>query len=445
VGTDERPGLALVSLPEPTITVWFGLEYDSGDLFTLNDTTKGVLDSATYVLAGDVGTQVSADSYYVSVSRGRSRELDEFEAGTCRVSLRNFERTFDPYSAVYLTDDNGVILTDDDGEYLVAEGSIVSDLMTPGKRMTIAIYGQTIFDGTIDDWSLRYESGGGADADFSAIDGLGMLARKEFDEWTTTGGQTAGPRISAVLNRDEVAFPFTRNIGTGVSTLQADLVTWGSNVLNYIQLVSKSDNGRTYASRSNVLTFDDRHSTIGSAPLVAFADDGSGIPFTDATLDVGSELLFNRVGVDREGGTLQTSSDATSQGLYGVRTLNLGGLLMDTDAQSEDMADFLLSFYKDPTARVAGLTVNVSGLADDSERADVCRLDLGGVVSVRFQPLGIYGVIEQTSVVEGIDHSMSYAGPHIVSLRLSPVSQTGVFILDDEVSGVLDTGGVLAF
>jgi hypothetical protein len=434
-----------MSPPEPTITVWFGIEYDSGDLFTLNDTTKGVLDSVTYTLAGDVGTQVDTDAYGLSVSRGRSRELDEFEAGTCRVSLRNFDRTFDPYSAVYLTDDNGVILTDDDGIYLIAEGSTLSEYITPGKRVTIAIYGQTIFDGTIADWNLRYEPGGGADADFSAVDALGTLARKEFDEWTTTGGETAGPRITAILNRGEVNFPFTRNIGTGVSTLQADTVTWGSNVLNYLQLVTKSDNGRTYASRSNVLTFRDRHSTIGTTPTVAFADDGSGIPFTDANLAVGSELLFNRIGVDREGGILQTSSDATSQGLYGVRTLNYGGLLMDSDAQSEDMADFMLGFYKDPTARVGSLTINVSGLDTEAERADVCRLDIGDVVSVRFQPLGMYGVIEQMSVVEGVDHSMSYAGPHIITLHLSPVSQTGVFILDDEVSGVLDTGGFIAY
>ncbi len=433
-----------MSVPTPTITVWFGIEYDSGNLFTLDDPVKGVLDSA-YTLAGDVGTQVDASAYYLTISRGRSRELDEFEAGTCRVSLRNRDRMFDPFSAVFLTDENDTILTDDDGNYLISEGSTLSEHIVPGKRVTISIYGQTIFDGTIDDWDLRYEPAGGADAGFAAYDALGALARMEFDEWTTTGGETAGPRITAILNRGEVGFPYNRDIGTGISTLQADTVSWGSNVLNYIQLVSKSDLGRTYASRTNALTFRDRHSTIGSQPTVAFADDGSGLPFVDISLDVGSELLYNRVGIDREGGILQTSSDATSQGLYGVRTLNYGGLLMDSDTQSEDMADFLLAFYKDPTARVGSITVNVTGLDSDIDRADVCRLDIGDVVTVTFQPRGVYGTIDETLVVEGVDHLMPYGGPHLVTLHLSPVAQTGVFILDDPVSGVLDTGGVLAF
>ena len=47
-----------------------------------------------------------------------------------------------------------------------------------------------IFTGTIEDWNLDWTVNGDAVASFVAVDALGDLARKDFDEWTTTAGQT---------------------------------------------------------------------------------------------------------------------------------------------------------------------------------------------------------------------------------------------------------------
>lgn len=413
-------------MTSPIVRVYFGLEYAPGSIGVYDDSVRGVYDDPTYLYADvdGAGVEVQTDGMYVSIRRGRARELDEFEAGTCEVSLYNFARTYDPFNTA---------------------GTYYGDLV-PGKRVDIEMYGQLIFAGTIEDWNLEWDVDGMATASFLAVDALGVLARKDFDAWTTTASQTAGPRINDILNRPEVAFGANRSIGTGISTLQGDNVTWGSRVLAYCQLVSRSDWGRFYASRQNLITFDDRVSLVGASTALTFADDGTGIPFHGVTTEVGAELLYNRVGIDRFSGTLQTANDTASQSAYGVRALSLTELLMDSDAESEQMANYLCSVYKDPTPRVSSVTVK---LGDDihltgADQAAVASLDMGDIVGVKWTPLSIGSAIDDTFVVEGIDHDITVQ-EHEVTIRLSPVFQQAAAIYDDAVWGVYDSDSVYSF
>ena len=280
--------------------------------------------------------------------------------------------------------------------------------LVPGKRVNVAVWGQTVFDGTAEDWNNEWSVDRDASATLFAIDGLGDLAMREFDEWTTTS-QTAGPRLTASLNRGEVNYGINRDFDTGASTLQSDVVTWGSNVLNYCQLVAKSDAGRFFATRENVLRFMDRHALLNPQSAVEFRDDGTGVAFHGIETQVGAELLFNRVGVDREGGTLQTVEDTDAQTEFGVRALNLSGLLMDSDEQSADMADWLLNTYKAPVVRIASVMVKVNALTAE-QRGAVTRLDLGDVIAVSWTPQGIGDPLEQTLVVEGVEHACDMSG-----------------------------------
>jgi hypothetical protein len=411
-----------MTLATPDITVYFGLPQTGGDFFTLDDPVKGLLDNVTYLLAGDVATAVDVDGYEVRVRRGRNRELDEFETGTAEVRLHNHSRTYDDTNAA----------------------SPLFGEVTPGKRVNVTVWGQTIFDGIIEDWNNDWSVDGDAAATFLAVDALGELALREFDEWTTTAAQTAGPRLTASLNRAEVNFGINRDFDTGASVLQADLVTWGSNVLNYCQLVAKSDAGRFFATRTNVLRFMDRHGLVNPMSTVDFRDDGTGIPFHGITTQVGAELLFNRVGVDREGGTLQTSEDADSQDEYGVRALNMSGLLMNSDEQSSDMADHLLALYRQPETRVASIMVKLLRL-DGDDRGAVTQLDIGDVIAVSWTPQGVGAALEQSLVVEGVEHQLDRSGIHVMWLHTSPAQQFGVFILDDPVWGLLDAGNRLGY
>lgn len=449
--------------PATTVTAFFDLSATGGDFFTLDDPTKGELDNVTYLLAGDLATDITADTMRVSVRRGRDSQLfADIPAGRASVQLQNRTRTYDPTYA----------------------SSPYAGNVRPGKRVNIASAGVSIFDGVVADWNLDYEVGGMSLAFAECVDALGQLGRMEFDAWTTTASQTAGPRITDVLDRPEVAFTANRDIDNGVSVLQGDNVSWGSSVLNYIQLVTRSDLGRFYASRTGVVTFRDRLDPLNvdlsgfglsSFPRpdpVLFADDGTGVPFQGIAVEYGSELLYNRVGIDRENGTLQTVTDAASQALYGASSLSERGLLLDSDAQSLAMANYLLGIYAEPELRVAELVVELSPLTG-TQQTQVLGLDIASVIAVTWTPNGqrltgdeaalellqdsefwidaniddlparVSSSMTRTCIVEGIAHDIT-PDSHTVTLALGDTDRRSFLQLDDAIFGVLGTN-VLAF
>jgi len=410
----------------PVITAYFDLSAQGGEFFTVEDPLLGRLDTGGVDgLAGDIAQVIDGYGYDININRGRDRDLDEIPAGTCRITFRNQDRSFDPaYTA-----------------------SAFFPNVTPGKRISVSIYGATIFDGSAEDWENQYDRSLQADASVLCVDALGLLARKDFDAWTTTDLETAGERIGSVLNRSEVNYAGGRDLDDGVEPLQDDAVSWGSNVLNYLQLVAKSDLGRLFASRAGVLTYRDRVSLAGSTAVLTFADDGTGLPFHGVTKRSASELLYTRVGVDREGGTLQTVTDATAVEAFGVRTLSLGGLLLNTDAQSEALAEFLLGIYKQPDDRIATLAIYVSGYESQADQAAVAGLEIGDLVTVVWTPAGVGDPIDELMVVEGVAHQLRFDDGHWMTLSLSNASQQSAFILDDPIFGILSppTNSVLAF
>jgi hypothetical protein len=448
------------SLASTTVTIYFGVGAVGNAFWTLEDPVRGAL-NGSYGLAGDIGSDVSVDVLAVDIRRGRGSPLDEFNAGTCTIVLDNSERTYDPVNTV----------------------SPYYGNVRPGKRVVVQTEGVTIFDGFVEDWDLDFDrgpGGGGSTATVVCVDALASLAAMEFDEWTATAGQTAGPRLTAVLNRSEVAWGWNRDIDTGVSTLQGGLVTWGSNVLNYMQLVTRSDLGRLFAARGGVLTFRDRHATLTASAAVLFSDgthlfadllteagdtliteagdtlqtddtgaagDETWVTFDDIEVVHGNELMFNRVSVDREGGIAQTVNDTASQSTppdgVGVRTLRRSGLLLDSDTQSLDMARFLLQSYKAPTERVAAVTVDVHNTPDGLKGA-LLTLDIAELVDVVWAPHDTAPAYDRTCIVEGTEHTIRPFS-HVMRIPLSNVEQATPWVLEDPVLGALDSVARLSF
>lgn len=408
--------------PETNLVVYFGNTATGEGVFQLN---SSLLDG-TDVLGGDLGSSVQSDVRSLSFRRGRTSQLFEvIDPGTGTAELNNMDRRYDPmYTA---------------GEFY---GGI-----KPGIRATVSTNGITTFDAKAADWNLSYEVGGLSTANLDLEDALAVLGRQEFDEWTATASQTAGARLTDVLNRPEVGWAGgARDIDTGVSVLQGDLVTWGSNVLNYCQLVNQSELGYFFASRDGLITFRDRHSNIGDTPEAVFADDGTGIRFQGVELSFGAEVYFTRVIIDREGGIAQAYTTAAAAD-DGVRSLTITGLLQDSDTQAADMAIFLANVYSEGDTRISMVRVALHDdeHLSDSEVTQVLELELASLVSVTFTPNGIGDPIVQLCQVQGIDHDIT-PDSHSVTLWLTKFEQSSVFILDDPTYGTLNGAvGVLAF
>jgi len=404
-----------VTLPVSTAVLFYS---DSGvaDPFTLDSATSGVLDSD--VLEGITPVDITADVYAIRVERGRSRWLDDFQAGTCSISLDNRTRTYDPTG-----------------------GGTYSTDIVPGKRFRVTTGGTPIFDGTSDDWDIAYSLGGDSVATVVISDAFSDLGHTILTETATTS-QLSGARLTAILDRADVNFPTAyRDIDAGVTTLQADTIADGTDVASYAQLIARTEGGRLFMAADGDLTFRDRYETQTVTGALKFADDGTGVPYYGIQVAVGSELLFNRALVTRVGGTQQTADNAVSQDRYGVRTLEYGNLLFNSDTDSDNFAEYLVSRYGTPEVRISQIDINLHAL-DVTQAGNVIGTELGDVIQVVYSPPGGGTAIDRYAVVDRISHEI---GPqqHNVVFGLSKTAQA--FTLDSDQFGKLDSDTPLGY
>lgn len=397
-----------MTLPVSTAVLFYS---DSGvaDPFTLDSATSGVLNSD--VLEGITPVDITADVYAIRVDRGRSRWLDDFQAGTCSISLDNRTRTYDPTG-----------------------GGTYSTDIVPGKRFRVTTGGTPIFDGTSDDWDIAYSLGGDSVASVVISDGFSDLGHTILTETATTS-QLSGARLTAILDRADVNFPTAyRDIDAGVTTLQADTIADGTDVASYAQLIARTEGGRLFMAADGDLTFRDRYETQTTVGALKFADDGTGVPYYGIQVAVGSELLFNRALVTRVGGTQQTADNLTSQDSYGVRTLEYSNLLFNSDTDSDGFAEYLVSRYGTPEVRISQIDINLHAL-DATQAGNVIGTELGDVIQVVYSPPGGGTAIDRYAVVDRISHEI---GPqmHNIVFGLSKTAQA--FTLDSDPFGELD-------
>jgi hypothetical protein len=292
----------------------------------------------------------------------------------------------------------------------------------------------------IDDWDLTYELGGKSYASISCIDGFLQLSATQIDSFTNVE-QLSGARIEAILNRPEVAWPAgERDIDAGQETLQADTVPENSNALQYLQLVESTEPGALFMSKSGALTFRDRITVPPLVDTLIFADDGraESVSYSDIQVIYGSENLYNRVVVTREGGTPQVADNPSSQDIYGVQTLSLDGLLLTSDADALVLADYLLGRYDQPELRFSSLQVKLHD-KNTADQAELLAVEIQDVLKIIFTPNGIGDAIDRYGLVTGIKHSIGI-DTHTVTFDFGSV-QDFPLILDDPIYGRL--GGSL--
>jgi len=406
-----------VSLLPLDTTVEFYSESGVADSFTLDSADSGVLDED--VLEGVAPIDITADVMQIAVRRGKSRWLDDIQAGTASITLNNQSRNYDPTHT----------------------GTFSGDIV-PGKRIRVKTGGVAVFDGTVDDWNVNYTVVGDATVTAVASDVLSLLGHTKLSEFTATA-QLSGERITAILDRSEVQFPESdRDIDDGTQALQADTVSAGTDVATYVKIVERTEGGRLFVSADGKLTFRDRLTAQPSAAQATFSDTGAHIPYTGVGMQVGSELLFNRVTVTRVGGVQQDADDLDSQDAYGIRTLNYQNLLFPDDTDSQEFANFLVSRYSTPHSRFELLEVALSRLSP-SQAAEVIALELGDVVRIVFSPPGGGSAIDQYGVIDKIEHTV-VNDSHRVKFALSSALGQPI-ILDDPVFGVLDSEYILAY
>lgn len=395
-----------------------GFELTVGDTpyFRLDDPIKGKLNNTSYRLAGPIWIDVSDKVFSASIKRGKNRELDRYSAAQASVSLRNEDRTFDPLNM--------------DSPYV---GNII-----PRRSIRITTNGYTQFTGVIEDWNLDYSVTGQSNAVIQAADAFTLLAQQTLTPGTATA-QLTGARVEAVLSQPTVAWPLAdRNIDTGNSQLGADV--FDGNVLSYLQEVEASEQGQLFMTKDGKVRFINGAVTVTSGlSAVLFADDGTGVPYINAAVNYGTELLFNQVEATSPAGTA-TANNTVSQGKYGITQATVNTLLA-LYSQTEDLASFWVNKYGEPEYRFENLTVNLESLSG-ADQISVLGLELGDIIEIKFTPNGIGSPIQRYGQIINIDHSIGI-DRHDITYGVGSL-QYSFLVLDDTGFGILDTNA-LAF
>jgi hypothetical protein len=322
--------------------------------------------------------------------------------------------------------------------------------------------------GTIDDWDLQYETKGRSIATAKASDGLTQLANQ-----TLTGGtqslDLSGVRIDKILSDPEVNWPIAfRNLDSGQTVLQPDVIESGTNALGYIQKITTTEPGGFFISKNGNARFRDRYSTAATNG-VTFSDNGTGISYTNLRVIYGTELLYNEIVTTRLNGGTATANDTNSQEQYGIFNLTIDGLLMNDDQTAENLTNLLLSKYSQPEYRFEELTVNLEAISEvqngwtlgdaDKGRLDfnpglaksesdlnqnkVLALELGDAVQVRFTPSSIGDPIERAVEIIRIAQSVNPTN-HQITFGLGAL-EGAFWKLGDPVFGRLSRGNALAY
>ena len=401
----------------PTVRVRIGF---TANEFTLDDLVRGVLDTGQ--LGGAITyTDVTSDVQSVSISRGRSRDLDTFTTGSCSVRLLNNARKY--------------------------ENTNTSSPYSPGIEPMIAIHVDAttdggssykdLFVGFVTDINLTYPDQSNSFADFIASDAFMKLANTSLIN-ASFSSTDSGTLVGNILDNANVKFGAERDIETGISTMQS-LSGISENTLSVLQNIERSENGLLFMSKDGKLTFKSRHTTFPSTPDATFSDDGSDIPYLRVDYINDDNEIFNTVSLTRIGGTTQTVEDVGSQGKYLIRTLSRSGLYNDSDSEVNDAANFLLGKFKDALIRFDNLVVDLTEATTGNQNTILDR-EVGDVVKVELTPPGSGSPSQITSneIIDSINYNIT---PDIFSCsyKLSNADVQAFMRLDNALFGILDT------
>jgi len=401
----------------PTMQVMVGFQSTTGfgTPFLLNDAFYGVLDTAGRGTLGGV-TMVDLTSIVesVNITRGRSRQLDQFNAGTATIAFDNSSQILNPSNT----------------------SSPYYPFVLPRCPVQVLANGVPIYTGLVTDWNLDYDISNEDMMYASCSDQFTVLANQALNA-VTPAAEASGTRINTVLSYSEINYQGARAIDTGSSSLGAYAISQDTNVLNYLQQINTSEQGYLFMSANGTLTFKGRSSVLNPVAGATFNTDGTGLPYQTLINQYGDELLYNYIITQSPAGAVQTTSNATSIALYQAQQYALTDLLNSTTSEVAGLGNYLLGKYQNPVLRFTGLSTQMAALSSANQNI-VLGLDLTSICTVvKNFVTGTPATETQTLIVSGVSHNIT-PGSHIVSFTFESTDGNQYLTFDNAIFGTLD-------
>ena len=245
-------------------------------------------------------------------------------------------------------------------------------------------------------------------------------------------GDTDGTRLNRIMtlaNFQPGAFAGARYVGSDVTL--GGITISGRSPLDVMQECADTEVGQFTVDRNGVPTlFGQLWRWVQSSPRVTFGENAAGgeIPYlADITFEQDPAHLYNDIQVTCDGASdltngngLQESQDSTSQGNYFPQTLQ-----KTTNPQvvqgGKNIANYLLSQYKDPHTRLSGLSVDCS--SNPAALAALMSLNFADLVQVNRRPASA-PMKSLSCFIEKVSWSGDDTGTSLkASFEMSPASQ----------------------
>lgn len=404
-----------MTVPVMQVLVGFQSTTGFGTPFQLNDSFYGVLDTAGRGTLGGV-TMVDLTSIVesVNITRGRNRQLDQFNAGTATIAFNNQTEILNPTNTA----------------------SPYYPFVLPRCPVQILANGIPIYTGLVTDWNLNYDISNKDMMYASCADNFTVLANQALNA-VTPSAQATGTRINTILDLPEINYQGARSIDTGSSTLGAFAIDQDTVCLNYLQQINTSEQGYLFMSANGTLTFKGRTSVLNPVAGATFNTDGTGLPYQTLFNQYGDELLYNYIITQSPAGAVQTTSSATSIALYQAQQYALTNLLNSTTSEVAGLGNYLLGKYQNPVLRFTGLSTQLTAFTTANQNIAL-TLDLTSICSVvKNFVVGTPATETQTLIVSGVAHNIT-PGSHIISYTFENTDGNQYFTLDNTIFGTLD-------
>jgi hypothetical protein len=245
----------------------------------------------------------------------------------------------------------------------------------------------------------------------------------DFDAYYQAGiglfGDTTGKRFSDFVNKYSGMSYLPYAADTGKSAMQY-AKTYGTTLGDYIQKINDTEGGYWFTDGEGFVTFKDRWNRLQKLePSVTFGDGAGEIPFAGDELVINYDptYVLNDIAINQIDGVTAFAQDTDSVADYFPRSYS-----RETENVSElqtiDMANFLLSRYKQPNARPEVITLTPA--RNPAIWPTVLGLEIGDYVRVNRRPLGA-PAISVDCFIEAIAHEFDgQTGDWITRVTVSP-------------------------
>ena len=411
-----------MSLPAIAVVINFSSGPSFGQAMIIGTGVLGVnilADSAT--VTADVSDTVQA----VNISRGRNALSDVFQTGTCSVVIADETGAFNPQNL----------------------SSPYAGLIQPLRKITITATDPAtgivwaMFSGYTTGFNYQQSRfvGEVSTTTITAVDGfrLANLAQLTIVAGSAAGN-LSGTRITQIL--DAIAWPNSmRDIDAGQTTVQANPTT-NATALAKLQQVTDSEYGSLYVDASGNMVFQDRLFTESSVAATAtvFADNGTGIPYSQIKWLFDDSQVYNSASITRIGGTAQTAENASSIALYFKHSYNRTDLIMETDAVALQYAQAYVASRQATTIRCDAISLDLNTTSTAGVTAAL-QLDYFDPITVKSTQPAASGTstLDKTLQIFGVSHAVTPNTWVTTFTTLEPIIDA--FIIGSSQYGILDT------